>query len=164
MSEVVDRAIKIFFCAILALSPVGCDYARMNDQESLRTYESAMPGMPAGTIPIQGGMEQLKTAAPASLRNPLPSTADSREQGEKAYRYFCIQCHGPQADGKGTVGQSFAPLPSNLKDNAVQRQTDGELFIKISLGFHRHPPLGTTVSEDDRWATIAYIRWLKPKE
>jgi mono/diheme cytochrome c family protein len=135
----------------------------MNDQESVRTYETVIPEMPAGTIPIQGGMERFRTAVPAALRNPLSSNSDSLAQGKEAYQYFCIQCHGPLADGKGTVGQSFAPLPSNLQSNYVQRQTDGELFVKITFGFRRHPPLGTTVSEEDRWAMIIYIRSLKPK-
>ena len=158
-----DRAFRLFFCGFLILSLSGCNYARMNDQESVRTYETIMPEMPEGTIPIQGGLERVKKTNPATLRNPLPITSDSWQQGKEAYQYFCIQCHGPQADGKGTVGQSFAPLPSNLTDDAVRGQTDGELFVKISLGFRRHPPLATTASDDDRWATIVYIRSLKPR-
>jgi mono/diheme cytochrome c family protein len=158
-----NRVFRLFFWGFLFLSLSGCNYARMNDQESVRTYETIMPEMPEGTIPIRGGLAQLKKADPATLNNPLSFTPDSRQQGEEAYKYFCIQCHGPQADGNGTVGQSFTPLPSNLKDNVVQGQTDGELFVKISLGFRRHPPLATTVSEEDRWAAIVYIRSLKPK-
>jgi mono/diheme cytochrome c family protein len=158
-----DRVFRLFFCGFLFLSLPGCNYARMNDQESVRTYETIMPEMPEGPIPIRGGLERLKKADPAALKNPLPFTSDSWQQGKEVYKYFCIQCHGPQADGNGTVGQSFAPLPSNLKENLVQGQADGELFVKISLGFRRHPPLATTVSEEDRWATIVYIRSLKPK-
>jgi hypothetical protein len=29
----------------------GCDYARMSEQESIRTYETSVPEMPPGTIP-----------------------------------------------------------------------------------------------------------------
>jgi hypothetical protein len=46
-------------------------------------------------------------------------------------------------------------------DPGVQKQSDGELFVKISLGFGRHPPLANTVSEPDRWAVVNYIRSLK---
>jgi mono/diheme cytochrome c family protein len=95
------------------------------------------------------------------LRNPLPRNEDILDQGKEAYRYFCIQCHGPLADGHGTVGQSFAPLPADLKDKSVQSQSDGELFKKIGLGFRRHPPLATTVSEEDRWAVVHFIRGLE---
>jgi mono/diheme cytochrome c family protein len=122
-----------------------------------------MPDMPQGTIPIKGGIELLQRFDAKTRKNPLLSNSESLEQGKEAYKYFCIQCHGPQADGKGTVGQSFAPLPSNLEGTLVQEQTDGELFVKISLGFRRHPPLADTVSEEDRWATIVFIRSLAQK-
>jgi mono/diheme cytochrome c family protein len=139
----------------------GCDYARMNDQESVRTYKKEIPEMPPDTIPITGGFQILSSANPKDLKNPLPDTQESVDQGKEAYFYFCVQCHGPKADGNGTVGQSFAPLPANLRDAGVQKQSDGELFAKISLGFGRHPPLASTVSEPDRWAVVNYIRSLK---
>jgi hypothetical protein len=68
-----------------------------------------------------------------------------------------------KADGNGTVGQSFAPLPANLRDAGVQKQSDGELFAKITLGFRRHPPLASTVSDGDRWAVVNYIQSMKKK-
>jgi hypothetical protein len=55
-------------------------------------------------------------------------------------------------------------LPTNLTRSYVQGQNDGELFIKISFGFRRHPPLGTTVAADDRWAIIHFLRLIaEPK-
>jgi hypothetical protein len=155
------KCFRIFFFSLLFLFFCGCNYARMYDQESVRTYETTIPEMPEGTIPIHGGTEPLKMADAKGLRNPLPRNPDSLEQGKGAYKYFCIQCHGPLGDGNGTVGQSFAPLPANLKEKAVQRQTDGELFAKISLGYRRHPPLSSTVSAEDRWAVVHFIRGLE---
>jgi hypothetical protein len=139
----------------------GCDYARMRNQEDVRTYEKEMPAMDSRAIPGQGGYNVLVNADPAELKNPLPLNPETVHRGWLAYAYFCIHCHGPYADGNGTVGQSFAPLPSNLKDPAVQDQSDGELYSKILLGFGRHPVLYTTVSEQDAWAAVNYIRSLK---
>lgn len=136
----------------------GCDYARMKDQESVRTYEAEMPPAPQGTIPVTGGIAVLRSEKPAGMRNPLPSTPATLERGRTAYGYFCIMCHGPNLDGKGTVGQSFAPLPTDLRSTYVRRQDDGNLFGKISLGYRRHPPLAHTASAEDRWAVITYIR------
>jgi mono/diheme cytochrome c family protein len=155
---------RFLFFILLFLSFCGCNYGRMYDQESVRTYETAIPDMPEGTLPVKGGTEALKKSPPGTLRNPLPRNAEVLEQGQTAYEYFCIQCHGPLADGRGTVGQSFAPLPANLKDKSVQDQSDGELFVKIGLGFRRHPPLGTTVSEEDRWAVVHFIRGLEKEK
>src|SRR5512135_1046277 len=129
-----NRSIAIWMLLGLSLAlPVveGCDYARMNNQENVRTYEKEMPAMDSRAIPTQGGYNVLVNTDPAGLKNPLPMNNQTVHRGWLAYAYFCIQCHGPYSDGNGTVGQSFAPLPSNLKDPAVQDQTDGELYSRI---------------------------------
>jgi mono/diheme cytochrome c family protein len=148
---------------LLLFAPAGCDYGRMYDQESVRTYEKKMPDSPQGTIPISGGVEVLSRTEPKDLKNPLPSNAAAVSQGKEAYFNFCVQCHGPRADGNGTVGQSFAPLPANLTDPQVLGQSDGEIFYKVSLGYGRHPALASTVAEQDRWAIVNYLRSLKGK-
>ncbi len=142
----------------LPLLYIGCDYARMKDQESVRTYEKEMPSGVEGTVPVNGGIEILKRSDPDKLLNPVASTNESLQRGKTAYGYFCIMCHGPKLDGSGTVGQSFAPLPTDLKGRAVREESDGLLFYRISLGYKRHPPLADTVSEEDRWAIINYVR------
>jgi mono/diheme cytochrome c family protein len=143
----------------------GCDYARMTDDEAIDTHEKKMPAMPAHTIPVEGGSETLQTVDPGSLVNPLPADADSIARGQVAYGYYCVHCHGPEGDGYGTVGQSFAPPPADFSSKIVQQQSDGELFGKISLGYKRHPPLAYTVAEPDRWAVINYLRTFgKPRQ
>ncbi len=136
----------------------GCDYARMRDQESVRTYEAEPPQAPQGTLPITGGTAEVKTEDPSKTQNPLRVTPQVLERGRTAYAYFCIQCHGSNLDGNGTVGQSFSPLPTDLRSSYVLQQKDGVLFYKISFGYKRHPPLATTVAVDDRWAIINYLR------
>lgn len=147
----------------LALLSGGCNYARMNDDEALQTHEAALPPLPKGTVPAAGGVEGVRTADPKTLRSPLAPSPRVLEQGRAAYGHYCVHCHGPKGDGNGTVGQSFAPLPTDLSGPAVRGQTDGELFAKVSLGFRRHPPLADTVSEEDRWAVIAWLRTLRPR-
>jgi mono/diheme cytochrome c family protein len=147
---------------LLSASLCGCDYARMYDQESVRTYKKEMPGMDERSIPVRGGFQNLLAANPKTLHNPVPSTEVSLEEGRQAYGYFCMQCHGPNADGMGTVGQSFSPLPTDLKSHEVQSQTDGELYAKIRLGYKRHPQLYTTVAETDTWAIVNYLKSLAP--
>ncbi len=157
------KALAFFIAVVLFLPTWGCNYGRMNEQEVIKTHEQAVPEMPEGTIPAAGGVEILRNANPKDLKNPLPLTSQSVEQGKTAYGYFCLQCHGPQADGRGTVGQSFSPLPTNLADSQVQAQSDGEILVKILLGFKRHPPLASTVSQEDAWAVVNYLRSLKNK-
>jgi mono/diheme cytochrome c family protein len=138
----------------------ACDYGRFKDQEALRAYKVEMPAMPQGSIPVRDSIQVLRTTKPADLHNPVPANTESVAQGRQRYEYFCIHCHGPKADGNGTVGQSFYPLPANLASPYVQKQSDGELFYKIYFGFKRHPELIYTVAGDDRWLIINYIRSL----
>jgi len=148
----------VLFCIVLL---TGCNYRRMIDQASVRTYKKAMPEMDERTIPVWDGFQALKTVDPDSLRNPVLSTEESIKRGKQAYGYYCVHCHGVRADGMGTVGQSFSPLPANLRAQDVQSLTDGVLYAKIRLGYLRHPRLFTTISEGDTWAVIDFMRTLK---
>ena len=140
----------------------GCDYGRMKEDEAINTYQTSLPDMPPKTIPTVDGIERLKEAVPRDLRNPLPRTQQVVERGKERYGFYCLQCHGLSGNGFGTVGQSFAPLPTDLTGSYAQKQSDGGLYAKIGLGFRRHPPMATTVSEEDRWAIIHYLRSLSP--
>lgn len=139
----------------------GCDYGRMKEQESVRTYESKFPEMPSGSVPVQGGLETLRVQDLKELKNPLDKDARWVDRGKEAYGLYCGMCHGPRADGHGTVGQSFHPLPSDLRSREVQELSDGEIFGVITFGSRRSPPLGYTVSEEDRWAIIRFLRSLR---
>jgi len=147
-----------FLPLLVIVLPAGCDYARMTNDEAVNTYQAVMPDMDDRTVSV--GAADLPPAGvePRDLVNPLPVAAESVEQGRVGYGYYCLPCHGPRGDGRGTVGQSFAPLPTDLGSEAVLQQSDGELFHKITAGFKRHPPLGYTVAVEDRWAVIIYLR------
>jgi mono/diheme cytochrome c family protein len=145
---------------VVFLFALGGNYGRMNQDEAAHLYRSALPELPPGSIPVTGGLERLRRTPPDEVRLSLPATAATLGEGKKAYEYYCVHCHGPDGNGKGTVGQSFAPLPADLKSAYVQSQTDGAILHRISLGYKRHPPLGYTVSEKDRSALVHYIRSL----
>ena len=150
------------FCTLFLLAGLaGCDYGRMYDQDSVRAYERKMPQGDPRSVPLPGGFRGLKSVDPRTLPNPVGYSEQSARQGKQVYAYYCVHCHGPKTDGRGTVGQSFAPLPTDLASADVQAQTDGELYARIRLGFKRHPPLFTTISEEDGWAVVNYVRSLK---
>ena len=152
----------LILLTMLVLYLPGCDYGRMKEDEAINTYQTSLPDMPLKTIPTVDGIERLKEAVPRDLNNPLPRSQGIVERGKERYGFYCLQCHGPTGNGFGSVGQSFAPLPTDLTTSYVQKQRDGELYAKIGLGFRRHPPMATTVSEEDRWAIIHYLRSLSP--
>jgi hypothetical protein len=151
-------AFVLLQCVLL----LSCDYARMKDDEAVNTYQMDLPGMPADSIPVNGGTKTAKLAEPKSLINPLPLTWETIERGKVQYGYYCIHCHGPNGRGFGTVGQSFSPLPTNLQGSHVQELTDGEIFYNTSFGHKRHPPMVDTVEELNLWSIVTFIRSLAP--
>lgn len=136
----------------------GCDYGRMYDQDVIKTYGQEMPEMDKRTMPIQDGFQRLASTDPKSLKNPLTCSKIFKDQGARAYNFYCMQCHGSRGDGNGTVGQSFSPLPADLLSPATLSKHDGELYAKVRLGFKRHPVLFSTISAEDAWAVIIYLR------
>lgn len=154
------RILAAFILLFFLLTTGGCDYARMTDDEAVNTYGKKMPQPPPHTVPFNGGIEELINSDPKNLVNPVTATAEAVTKGYTAYGYYCLHCHGYLADGNGTVGQSFSPLPTDLRTAEVQKQSDGEIFYKISLGYKRCPPLALSIAEKDRWAIIDYLRTL----
>ncbi|MFZ2448190.1 MAG: cytochrome c [Syntrophobacteraceae bacterium] len=138
----------------------GCNYADMRDDEAIQAYNREFPKMPRQTIPIGGGIWVERDANPAELVNDLPPTPEIIALGAERYGFYCVMCHGARADGNGTVGQSFAPLPANLTAPQVREQDDGQIFYKIRFGFNRHPPLYSTATDRETWAIIRYVRSL----
>lgn len=95
-----------------------------------------------------------------NLQNPLPHTPEIINRGQKIYRSLCAACHGN--DGKGNVPsmQNLNPKPADLTSETVQKQTDGEIFWKISEGRGLMAAYKNMLSDEERWALVHYIRKL----
>lgn len=139
---------------------------RMWQTPAIKPHENPIPVMAAGSVPVNGGEALYRAAAAGELTPPF-SLADTTAiaSGQTAYQYYCIHCHGKNFDGYGTVGQSFAPPPGDLRSTKVQSMPVGVLFKEISYGIPggRQPALATTVAVDDRWNAIAYVKSLGPR-
>ena len=138
-------------------------YGRMRETPAVRPYEAPMLIMEDGLVPVSGGEAFFKANLAEALKSPFPATDPNViKKGTALYFTFCAQCHGQYHDGNGTVGQSFAPLPEDLRSRKVQSLSDGVLFKEVSYGIPkgRQPPLATTIAAADRWRVIAYIKSL----
>lgn len=139
---------------------------RMWETPAVRPHEQPLPVMAAGSVPWSGGEALFRVAAPETLQAPGPLDDPQRiDRGARAYGFYCVHCHGPRFDGYGTVGQSFAPTPRDLRSQTVQSLPPGKIFHEISYGIPdgRQPPLATTMSVEERWDVIAYIYSLGPR-
>jgi mono/diheme cytochrome c family protein len=138
-------------------------YGRMWETPAVRPHEELPLSMPKGTVPQQGGEELFKATPAELLKSPIAISDPAQiELGKVLYSKFCAQCHGKNYDGNATVGQSFHPLPTDLRSPKVQSLSEGTSFKEISYGIPdgRQPPLATTIDPLDRWRIIAYVKSL----
>jgi cytochrome c553/ribosomal protein L35AE/L33A len=88
--------------------------------------------------------------------SPIFFNATTSKDGGSIYDKNCVSCHGNP--GKGNYLKALNPPPADLGTKNSQNQTDGELFYRISEGNPVMPKFKTTLSEDERWKLVSYIR------
>jgi mono/diheme cytochrome c family protein len=138
-------------------------YGRMRATPAVKPHEEPPIRMEAGIVPVTGGEAILRATPGSALKPPLAlEAAEVTVRGKAVYFTFCAQCHGPNYDGNGTVGQSLMPLPTDFRSAAVQSKPAGELFKSVSYGIPggRQPPLETTITIDDRWSVVVFVKSL----
>jgi len=141
-------------------------YGRMRETPAERPYEAPLLIKEAGLVPVNGGEAIYRVSAGIDIKSPIDMTQpEVIDRGKAVYLIYCDQCHGNNYDGKGTVGQSFAPLPTDLRSAKVQNSPAGALFKNVSYGIPdgRQPPLHATITVDDRWKVVAFIKSLGPR-
>lgn len=101
--------------------------------------------------------------APASandLKNPLKDNAAATAEGKKIYDNNCAVCHGAKGKGDGVAAAGLNKAPADHTSAAVQSQSDGAIFWKITQGNNPMPAYKTIYSETQRWQLVNYIRTL----
>ncbi len=84
-------------------------------------------------------------------------------QGAALYPTRCAACHGPNGHGDGPLAHTLAVPPADLTAPHLWMHSDGELFWWLTHGIEG--PRGglvmpgfPTLSDDDRWALIDFVR------
>ena len=94
-----------------------------------------------------------------AMKNPVKGIGNAK----KSVETNCVSCHGPGGKGDGPAAAALPPpKPANWTSAAVQKETDGELFWKMSNGRGAMPPW-KHLPEQERWEIVNYIRTLKGK-
>lgn len=110
-----------------------------------------------------GVWAQGKWMAPPEAKNqknPLAKSDKVVADGKKLAEANCVPCHGPKGLGDGPAASALPVKPANWTSPAVQGESDGELFWKITNGRGPMPPW-KHLPDNDRWALVRYIRSLK---
>lgn len=108
--------------------------------------------------------EEWKAPARAARKkNPVAADDKSVSAGKVFYVKECLPCHGATGKGDGPAAKDLERHPGNLSDPKLWKQTDGELFWKLTEGKKPMPSYEQNFSEEDRWNVVNYTRTLAPK-
>jgi putative copper export protein/mono/diheme cytochrome c family protein len=101
----------------------------------------------------------LAPASAASQANAHPFSRESVARGESLYLANCAACHGALGDGDGPTAQRSGSFMAPLSDR-VPALSDGSLAYRIAVGTvgSGMPGFASTLSEDDRWDLVNYLR------
>ena len=100
-----------------------------------------------------------------NLTSPYSGDHEAAEAGAIIYEINCASCHGPEGDGDGVAAEALDPKPASLADaHLMEEMSDGALYWRISEGGMMEPfnsampAWKDTLSEDEIWQVITYIR------
>jgi len=85
----------------------------------------------------------------------------AQNDAEKIYKTKCVLCHAP--DGSGSSPSGKALKAEDLRSDAIQKKSDGELTTAITNGKGKMPAFGKKLKPDDIAQLVAYIRGLPKK-
>jgi len=154
----------LVFGALGTLLMILISYNQMTYSINVRPWEDPMLQPPAGSVAVNSDDDYLlnREEASATLLNPLSIDDEAFNRGRRAYRQYCLACHGANLDNFGPVGPSL-PWTENkdktpLDSATMAAKSDGELFWIIRNRVNAHPPIGTSMTKDEIWYTISYLR------
>ena len=121
-----------------------------------------------GSISVQqskqpGGHSWEAPAYADTLQNPLANNLTAAHKGKALFDNYCITCHGKTGKGNGPQAASLNVKPKDLTSKAVQKESDGALFWKISTGKQPMIAWKYTLSEKQRWQLVDYLRGFATK-
>ena len=104
-------------------------------------------------------------AYPTSFQtSPTDFSAASIARGQALYVTNCAACHGPEGEGNGPAAAGLRIKPADLTMPHLWEHSDGEMFWWLTHGIDdpegglAMPGFATTLSVEDRWALIDYVR------
>lgn len=87
--------------------------------------------------------------------NPHELNKENISVGKKVYQVNCKSCHGEPTKNNMLP---LVPTPTDLGTQNFLVQSDGEIYYKLKTGKGAMPTFEKTLSDDDKWMVIAYLR------
>lgn len=113
-----------------------------------------------GIANAQNAKPWVAPAAANQLKNPLAGINNALKEAKTLYITNCAPCHGNNGKGDGIAAVALKPKPADHTSVAVQKETDGSLYWKITQGRSPMPTYKQVFSDNQRWELVNYIRTL----
>ncbi len=134
-------------------------------------YESYSSGFSAKGTPsaleVWLARQVRSFSIPNSIKhrsNPVPPSPGILAEGLAHFADHCAICHANNGSGKTAIGENVYPPAPDLRMEATQSMSDGELFFAIHYGirFTAMPAWGKGKPEEDleSWNLVHFIRHL----
>ena len=97
------------------------------------------------------------------LKPTVPFDAISISNGFHLFTEHCVNCHGPQGKGTGTIVDPEVRDPTDLlTEEHTAKYTVGNVFHQLSHGIPgtKMPGFAASLSEEDRWDLINFLHAL----
>jgi len=98
-----------------------------------------------------------------TITNPYASDPSKAAEGARVYKFVCWTCHGDRGNGIGPQAEELENKPADFNEPLVVDRTDGALFWWISHGGSDMQAFENSLTVEERWAIVAYIRRLQKK-
>lgn len=98
----------------------------------------------------------------AKMANPIKADEESLKIGKAVWTKHCASCHGKTGAGDGSKAAQLETAMEDLSASAVQGQSDGELYYKVSEGRDEMPTFKKKISDtEELWSVVNYMRTFK---
>jgi mono/diheme cytochrome c family protein len=110
---------------------------------------------------MQKTMERAVERRAKDISVPSLDAPGQIERGVALYRGHCVQCHGAPGVAPEPFALGLTPLPTPLQRSGIER-TPAELYwvVKYGIKMTGMPAWEFRMSEDDLWATVAFLKRL----
>jgi cytochrome c5 len=95
-----------------------------------------------------------------TIKNPLPWSDATEEEGKVLYEKNCQHCHGEKGAGDGKVAPYYKGVPNYAAD-AYKNMTMGHVYHVITFGKNRMWAHGAQVTPIERWKIAHYVQRLQ---
>lgn len=157
---------KKLILALIALSLLGVAglYAfvllngpRMRVQPHIRAFQIVLPPVPPGTVTTDWP-DPAASPKPAARVVNLPADKAGLQRGRVYYHYYCVFCHGEKGDGHGPVGESYLPVPADLRSAKIKGYDDRQLLRAMLTGIGHEPVLTRVVDPQHHEYLLLFVR------